>query len=138
MKFYQIILIFFIFFVTFLYFSERMLEKTIEQTIRLEGFSSKKTCDDYFVSVPQNQQMMKICKNVYGKNKSKLDNKCKSISKKEFCTKLIQNGWDKNWTKKKLQKEIKNPKIIDAKNKIRKNMGHISEEQIIKCFPNYI
>lgn len=121
-----------------------MLEKTIEQTMRLEGFSNKKKrCDDYFVTVPQNEKMMKICQNVYEKNGSKSTkkkDKCQRITKSEFCKKLAQNGWNAKWTKKELQKSVgaKNPKLLEAKNKIRKNMGRITEQQINSCFPNYL
>lgn len=173
MNFWKIVFVFLLFFACFLYFSERMLEKTIQQTIQLEQFTNwcktnnnkknenskkknksktnqtvvksnekiiKNQCESYFNTTPY--YIFQDCdENVY-KCKSK-SNKKESKNKSSICNNLVNNGWNKDWTKKDLQrwKKVNSRNMIQvkkARDNIRKNMGYISEEQITKCFPNYI
>lgn len=167
MNFWKIVFVFLLFFACFLYFSERMLEKTIQQTIQLEQFTnwcksnnnknlSKKTknlkkvndkpkeiinktrCESYFNTTPY--YLYADCeKDIY-----KTNSKTKKIKNRNpICQKLIDNGWNTNWTKKDLQrwKKINSKNMTDvkkARDNIRKNIGNVSEKQITTCFPNYM
>jgi hypothetical protein len=163
MNFWKIVFVFLLFFACFLYFSERMLEKTIQQTIQLEQFTnwcksnndknlSQKTkkvnktkekiiktqCESYFNTTPY--YLYDGCKKDIYKTNSKTK---KPKNKNPICQQLIENGWNTKWTKKDLQrwKKINSKNMTDvkkARDNIRKNIGHVSEEQITICFPKYI
>lgn len=127
-----------------------MIEKTIQNQIyyNYESFSNKniKTkakksglsrCDSYFVDVAQNLGYPfknSDCKSKTNAKSTK--NKVKN-NKSVFCKNLIKSGWNPNWTKSELQKRRNEKEIIDVKNKIRNNLGLVSEAQIKNCFPNY-
>jgi hypothetical protein len=144
MKFWQILLLFSVLFVIFLHFSQSLMLKTMNHVAQTEYFTDrnrektkgidrkKKPCDSYFVSVPQNLELAKEC----GVGRAKSAG-CKLVSKGEFCEKLRKSGWDPAWTKRELAKKKNDKVILKTREKIKKNMGIVTEQQIKKCFPNY-
>lgn len=146
MKFWQILLLFSVLFIIFLHYSQSLMLKTMNHIARTEHFTdsgpakkkdrsaakkrAQRSCDSYFVSIPQDIEMAKECRN-------NADPKCKKISKKDFCAKLKKSGWDPKWTKGTLSKRKSDPEIIKVRQKIKKNMGVVTESEIKKCFPNY-
>lgn len=177
MTFWKIVFVFLLFFACFLYFSERMLEKTIQQTIQIEQFTNwcksnnnlkknkinkkvsktkvndtkvnktkekivKNQCESYFNTSPYH--LYQNCnKDIYKTKITEKTNPMKNKEKNPICKKLLDNGWNENWTKKDLQrwKKVNSRNMVDvkkARDNIRKNMGYISEEQITKCFNNYM
>lgn len=142
MKFWQLLVLFSVLFVIFLHFSSSLMIKTMNHVAMTETFkdnnkkknskkkSPKKNCESYFVSIPQDIQIMKECAD-------SRDPKCKKISKKEFCAKLKKSGWNPDWTKQALSKKKNDPEILKVRKNIKKNMGLVTETEIMKCFPKY-
>lgn len=147
MKFWQLLVLFSVLFVIFLHFSSSLMIKTMNHIAMTESFKDKnnknnkdknnskkkikkKSCESYFVSIPQDIQIMKECAD-------RRDAKCKTISKKEFCAKLKKSGWNPNWSKKSLSKKKNDPEILKVRKNIKNNMGVVTETEIMKCFPKY-
>lgn len=138
MTFWKILLAALAFFIVFLYFSERMMRATIDQALLVEAFANhkrKKSCSNYFVPLPQDLQMMSACKESPGTGKNK--QKCQKISRNDFCKRLIANGWDEDWTKKKLRAKKDTKQLKTVRSKIYKDLGVVTESDIINCFPDY-
>lgn len=141
MTFWKIFFAALIFFIVFLYFSERMMRATIDHAIIAEAFANskrtpRKRCSDYFVSIPQDLELMRECSKGE-KAKKKKGEKCETITRREFCNRLEKSGWDRDWTKTKLRKLKDSSEIRELRLKIKKDLGVVSEQDIIKCFPNY-
>lgn len=145
MNFWKIVFVFLLFFACFLYFSERMLEKTIQQTIQLEEFTN--WCKTNNNNKNKNTKKNKINKNVVAKSNEKIVKnqcesyfnttpyyifqdcddtvyKCKPKSKSNknnskyensLCNNLVKNGWNQDWTKTDLQRWKK----INSRNMIQ-------------------
>ena len=127
------------FFIVFLYFLERMMQTTFEKAVALEAFADrnnkkkkKKKCSDFFVAIPQDLQLFENCKVT-----DKANSRCDTLTHKEFCNKLLENGWNKSWTKKQLAKRKDDAEIKKVYQKIKNNLGLVTEKQIQSCFPTY-
>lgn len=92
-----------------------------------------RTCDSYFVSIPQDlpDTMWK------GNGINCKSKKSKPLTNKEICQSLLKSGWNPKWKKSEVKSQKKNKKIIRVRDSIRKNIGFVSERQLIKCFPDY-
>lgn len=132
-----------VFFIVFLYFSERMMQSTIDKALALEAFADKRKknkrkrlekCSDYFVPIPQDLNIYENCVVV---SPDKRETACETVSKKEFCGKLRKSGWDPSWTKKMVKQKKNGAEIKKVRKRIEQNLGFVTEIQIETCFPNY-
>lgn len=121
--------------------------KSNKATKRNRAQKPSQRCNDFFVAVPQNLKIPQKCKDPYSSNddaNSKLSGprksseKCQRVSRKQFCQMLQESGWNPKWTKRELIKKKNDAEVVKTRRKIQKNLGSVSEDEITKCFPQYM